>query len=304
MPWSQQMFLPPTLLLLVSSVLAQQATQLPLNQVFDSNVNASSNPSVFAIPSAQGALNLSVSLCTDQIPFPRFILTNDTSGGIPKLGDAGNSIFNITLDDGLGIWSGLATKGGFLAVYPGETLAGSVYPPWTFQIALSDSSMSRSFISHLLLISLSGPIHETLDALPLLGDTTSTQSLLFSEAFAPYTPSEPTYPNYTLPAVNSSYPDLPKSIPNFTLALLPTSSTSLLSKSACAIQVLNSSQNVIQSQPGVSTITRGPEGFRTQWIVEGLRASTNYTAFVVQDGTKISRPIFFQTKSCESISSS
>jgi len=132
-----------------------------------------------------------------------------------------------------------------------------------------------------------------------LGDTTSVQALLFSQAFAPYPGSEPTYPNYTLPDVNSSFPSLPSSIPNFTLALLTTSSAPFLFKSACAIQSLNSSENMVQSQLNTSTISRGEEGFRNQWMVEGLQASTNYTAFVLQDGTKVSQQIFFETKSSQ-----
>jgi len=152
---------------------------------------------------------------------------------------------------------------------------------WAFQVAISDSS----------------PLHGTLDGLPLLGDTTSSQALLFSEAFSPYTPTEPKYPNYTLPAVNASYPNLPATTPNFTLAILSTDASVPLSRSACAIQSLNTSENVIQSAPNVSIISRGPEGFRTQWIVGGLQASTNYTAFVIQDGAKVSNRILFETKS-------
>lgn len=137
------MLLPSSLLLLVSTVLGQQSTiQLSLNQVLDATVNASSTstPTVFSIPSSNGPLNISIALCTNQSPFPRFVLTNDTNNGTPKFGDTGKSIFNVTLDEGLGVWQGLAKNGGLLAAYPGDTSPGIVYPPWQIQVAVSDSS--------------------------------------------------------------------------------------------------------------------------------------------------------------------
>jgi calcium channel MID1 len=42
---------------------------------------------------------------------------------------------------------------------------------------------------------------------------------------------------------------------------------------------------------------RDQTGWRSQWLVGGLNPATNYTAFVVQDSTKISGPIYFLTKS-------
>lgn len=50
-----------------------------------------------------------------------------------------------------------------------------------------------------------------------------------------------------------------------------------------------------------SMVLRDEAGWRTQWIVRGLTASTNYTAFVVQEGTKVSGPIYFATKSGASV---
>jgi calcium channel MID1 len=134
------MLLPSSLLLLVSSVFGQQTIQLSFNQILDATVNASAPPTVFIIPSSVGALNISVSLCSSQLPPPQFILTNDTSGGVPKLGDNGKSIFNITLEEGLGIWGGFVNNGGLLAVYAGDTSLGVIYPPWEFQVGVSNSS--------------------------------------------------------------------------------------------------------------------------------------------------------------------
>ena len=133
--------LPSSLLLLLSTVLGQQTTQLSLDQLFDSSVNASSSPSVFNIPSSSSFLSLSVSLCTNQLPYPRFILSNDTSSGIPTLNDTGGTTFEIALEEGLGVWTGFVTKGGVLAVYPGNTSPGVVYPPWLFQVAVSDKGL-------------------------------------------------------------------------------------------------------------------------------------------------------------------
>lgn len=161
--------------------------------------------------------------------------------------------------------------------------------------------MSTSGLSCLVeLILVEGILHEVLeDEIPLLGDSTSTQGLLFSPAFEPYTLPESTYPNYTLPSINSTYPPPPSSSPNYTLALFPTSSVPssfTLSRSACAIREVDASQNIGQGQRNQSVISRGPEGFRNQWIVGGLNPSTNYTAYVVKDGGRLSQTAFFTSK--------
>lgn len=41
------------------------------------------------------------------------------------------------------------------------------------------------------------------------------------------------------------------------------------------------------------------DGWRFQWLIPGLSSETNYTAYVIQDGTKMSGPIYFVTKSGE-----
>ena len=41
------------------------------------------------------------------------------------------------------------------------------------------------------------PLHKVLNELPLFGDTTSSQALLFSPPFAEPSVPVPTYPNYT-----------------------------------------------------------------------------------------------------------
>ncbi len=45
----------------------------------------------------------------------------------------------MVLDGGMGIWSPALPKGGVISVFPGPLVAGVVYPPWSFQIGLSDS---------------------------------------------------------------------------------------------------------------------------------------------------------------------
>lgn len=51
-----------------------------------------------------------------------------------------------------------------------------------------------------------------------------------------------------------------------------------------------------------SLVMRDERGWMTQWIVSGLQASTNYTAFVIQDDTKVAGPIYFATKSGKHLS--
>ena len=135
-----------------------------------------------------------------------------------------------------------------------------------------------------------------LSQLPFLGDTTSNQALLFSPPFATPSISAPTYPNYTLPVASLAFTDTPPSSPpNYTLVLSPTSSSSLTSgpQTGCFL----SSQNNTGTIANQSLWLRDEEGWRTQWLLEGLSPSTNYTAYAIQDGTKVAGPIYFATKS-------
>jgi calcium channel MID1 len=138
------------------------------------------------------------------------------------------------------------------------------------------------------------PLHQHLDARPFLGDTTSNEALVFSPPFAPISPEQPSYPNYTLPPANLSLPSPPSS-PNFTLILAPTSSSLSVPQTGCRLSAIQSSGNELNQ----TLWLRDQTGWRSQWLIGGLNPATNYTAFVVQDSTKVSGPIYFLTKSGE-----
>lgn len=155
------------------------------------------------------------------------------------------------------------------------------------------------------------PLHNLLTSLPLLGDTTANQVLLFSPPFLSPTLEEPTYPNYSLPLANLTAPDSPTQFPNFTLLVGPTSSfpefnfttKAFVDGSPVTACSLVSRANLTintKSNPGSaqsSLVLRNSDGWRTQWFMGGLQPVTNYTAFVLQDDTKVSGPINFVTKS-------
>ena len=146
-------------------------------------------------------------------------------------------------------------------------------------------------------------MHEVLAALPLLGDTTSNQALLFSAPFAAADPTpEATFPNYTLPQASLSFPQPSNDhVSNFSIILAPTTPQSGnrkltdIPQTGCALNAL--------APANVGTVVnktlwlRDSDGWRNQWLVDGLESSTNYTAYVIQDNTKVSGPIYFTTKS-------
>ena len=79
----------------------------------------------------------------------------------------------------------------------------------------------------------------------------------------------------------------------------PVTACSLRNLAAASQNLTVDSENAI----GVvqeSLVYRDELGWRTQWIVRGLAASTNYTAFVIEDDVKVAGPIYFATKSGES----
>ncbi|THH16037.1 hypothetical protein EW146_g4535 [Bondarzewia mesenterica] len=137
-------------------------------------------------------------------------------------------------------------------------------------------------------------MHEHLSTLPFLGDTTSNQALIYSPAFSSPNITDPTYPNYALPAANLSFPTAPSSSPNFTLIFANSSqSISSLPQTACALRSMRRSGTVLEEQLWL----RDTDGWRTEWLLGGLSPSTNYTVYTIQDDTKISGPIYIATKS-------
>ncbi|KAG6809623.1 hypothetical protein H0H92_015501 [Tricholoma furcatifolium] len=266
--------LPEALWCLLSAALtaAQASATLSLNSNSAFSQSNTPNPPQFILPNAP-ILTISVALCSSTTSVPRFFVTNSSTTVTPT-SNGGTDVFEIQLTQGLGIWSGIFTHGGLLAI---EGL-GEV----SFQLGVSDED----------------PIHEILPSsdLPLLGDTTSNQALIFSPAFSEVDVYIPTFPNYTFPPANQSQPSLPSSSPNFTLILSPTSSSPSLTslpQTGCMLGSRNST-GVIANE---SLWLPNSNGWRTQWLVEGLTPSTNYTAYVIQNGTKVGGPIYFATKS-------
>ncbi|WVR05245.1 hypothetical protein IAU60_002257 [Kwoniella sp. DSM 27419] len=166
--------------------------------------------------------------------------------------------------------------------------------------------------------SADAPLRGLSPALPLLGDTTSTLALIFSPLLAPLTQPEPSYPNYTLPSpqlvfepfstISSSLSDNSSlATTNLTLLVVPTASSPTnegLDNSYCAAQLaVNSTHNLASSvvlqtssgNPEWSSVG-GQEGYRHHWVIGGLTAETNYTAWIVDDNGVMSGPIWFATK--------
>ncbi|KAF8888364.1 stretch-activated Ca2+-permeable channel component-domain-containing protein [Gymnopilus junonius] len=259
--------LPLPLLWLLSSSLAliEARTALSIDDITSLNTGSLPNPPSFSIPS-QGEdgspLSVTIALCSDASPSPRFFLSNVSNADSqpdPSSSSLGSSSREVVLTNGFGNWTAFFPNGGVLAVDVNG--ASNVQ----FDIGVSDGD----------------PIHEALEALPLLGDTTANQAILFSAPFSPL----PSIPVPTSALSNT----------NITLLITPTS------RGTAATNPLNSAC-FLSAKPSTGKIAnqtvwaRDTQGFRVQWLVEGLIPSTNYTAYVL-NGTKVSGPIYFATKS-------
>ncbi|KAI6131314.1 stretch-activated Ca2+-permeable channel component-domain-containing protein [Pisolithus thermaeus] len=237
-------------------VLAQAQQSLPLNSLSTFSGSSISNPATFGLP-ASSSLTVSVAICSSQASSERFFLTN------------GSDVFEIQLESGFGSWTGPSSNNASLLV---ESVGQS-----TFEVAVSDNDT----------------VHEILDALPLFGDSSANQAILFSPPFAFETTMDPTYPNYTLPSANSSLPEAPSS-PTFDLVFAPSSAQlTSLPQTGCSLANMSSAGSVELNDAWL----RGSGEWRSQWFVGGLSPGTNYTAYVIQDQVKVSGPIYFVTKS-------
>ncbi|KAG1734588.1 stretch-activated cation channel Mid1 [Suillus lakei] len=241
--------LPRHLWCLIHATLALSAQEsLTLNTLYSfSGASLSSDPT-FSLPQAQ-QLTVSVAICSTGTTSPAFFVSNNTAS------TSTTDTHEIPLQSGFGNWTGTALQGGSLVVQNiGQT---------SFQVATSTGAL----------------VHELLPALPLLGDTTNTQALIFSPPFSPIESSPSTYPNYTLSPANLSTPSP------------PSSSSRILS--SCGINSTSSSGSMLSNDLWL----RDNHGWRSQWLIDDLTPSTNYTAYVIQDQVKLSGPIYFTTKS-------
>ncbi|KAI0942463.1 hypothetical protein AcW1_003091 [Taiwanofungus camphoratus] len=271
------MRLPLTLLCLVQAwLVASQPAQLALNNLRSISGSTLSNPATFSLPVSTSPLSISVALCSAQSSYPpRFFVANDstTQPGPTELGQP--NVFEIPLENGLGSWTGRMDVIGILAIFNASQTS--------LEVGVSNN----------------GPIHEILDSLPLLGDTTSNQALLFSPPFSPPEVSTPTYPNYTLPPANLTFPAAPSSPPNFSMFVAPTTSSALASlpRTGCAMQAVQQSGFFYEPSAASEGLwLRDTNGWRWQWFINYLMPETNYTVYAVQNETKVAGPINFRTK--------
>lgn len=252
-------------------------TQLSLNSLHAFSA-ATLNPTMYTLPVSTNPLSISVALCSYATSNPpRFFVANDstTTPGPNTLGQP--NVYEIELNTtALGAWTGDMLNFGVLAIY------NATQSP--FEVGVSDN----------------GPIHQFLDTLPLLGDTTTNQVLLFSPPFSPPSISQPTYPNYTLPSANLTFPSEPSSPPDWALFIAPTSSPAFASlpRTGCAMRAAAGNVGFYKTSSNSEGLwLRDSDGWRWQWFINGLTPQTNYTVYGVTNGTQVSGPIYFVTKS-------
>ena len=241
-------------------------------------VSKFSSASTLTLPSHDGGVVITVAFCGNpQGTTPSIILTNSSTGTPTEENVGAQDVFEIPTEEGLGSWVGSISQGGRLAI----TNTGQT----TYEVGVSTDSGQ--------------PIHQYLGQGGLsFGDSTGSQAIFFSSPFESIQVTQRNFPNYTLPSAQAPFSvSQPSSTAQFNLTLLETSSASgLLTRSSCALRATNS-VGIVKNQ--TNWIREEAEGWRSKWVVEGLTAGTNYSVFVSQDGTKVSGPLYFTTKSGE-----
>ena len=250
---------------------AQQQQQLNLDAV-----STFSSASTLTLPSYAGDVVISIALCgSPGGTTPEAIFTNSSTGTPTEANVGTQDVFEISIEEGLGTWTGPIGQGGRLAITnTGQTL---------YEVGVSTDAKQA--------------LHQYLGQDRLLfGDSTGNQATFFSPPFESIATTPPQFPNYTLPAVQTPFSvSQPSSTPQFALTLVETDLASgLLQRSSCALRA-TSSNGTVKNQ--TSWIRNEVEGWRSKWLVEGLSPGTNYSAFVSWDGTKVSGPLYFTTKS-------
>jgi len=260
-----------SLILYVAETHQQQQQQLNID-----TVSTFSSASTLTLPSYAGDVAISIALCGNtEGTTPTFILTNSSAGTPTEANVGSQDVFEISIEEGLGTWTGPIGQGGRLAV----SNAGQT----KYEVGVSTDTTQ--------------PLHQYLGQSGLLfGDSTRNQAIFFSPPFESIEISQPIFPNYTLPSAQTQFSvSQPSSTPNFSLTLVETSSASELSwRSSCALAA-TSSKGTVKNQ--TNWIRNETEGWRSKWLVEDLSPGTNYSAFVSQGGSKVTGPLYFITKS-------
>ena len=264
--------LPLALLSLILYVADTRQQQLNLDAV-----STFSSAATLTLPSYNGDVAISFALCGNlDGATPRVIFTNSSTGTPTDVNIGTQDVYEILVEEGVGNWTGSISQGGRLGITDtGQT---------QYEVGVSTNPEQA--------------LHQYLGQTGLFfGDSTGSQAILFSPPFdwsvGIY---QPFFPNYTLPSAQTPFlASQPSSTPQFALTLVETSSASgLLQRSSCALRATNST-GTVKNQ--TNWIRDGFEGWRSKWLVEGLTPGTNYSAFVSQDGIKVSGPLYFTTKS-------
>lgn len=281
------------------------------------NLQPSSSPMLYILPPSAPSITVSVALCSVNTPLPRVFVNNSTTPG-PTVGPGDPQTYEITFEDGVGVWTGEAPTGATIAAYVGDgATATSV---WQFEIGVQEGDgtwkhlpITKSRVSNYLSLRLpalskrvvypcrADPPHDFDTNLPILSDTASTQAIVYTPTFQNITIAPPSYPNYTLPSLNP-FADLPPPnyLPPSSIVILntPTQLSSLpYFRSSCALRALQGASAFNASQTNV--IRSGQTGWQTEFFVpSGLAPSTNYTVWMTQ-GPKVSGPIYMRTKSAQ-----
>lgn len=263
------------LLLICLRGISGQRPTLPLDEI----TTTTSSSISYSIPGNNHTpLSLTFALCSSSGNTPRVSISN--TGNDDHQPDTDHDSHEVIFGHGLATFSSHFTLGGILTIDNPSGLS--------LEIGLSSSS----------------PIHQTNLHLPVLGDTTSSQAILFSYPVVPFSikypfnPSVPSFPNYTFPAANMSQPPLPQDATqnNISLIILPTSSSSDIPQTGCYL----SSQSSAGTPMSPTLWARDSSGFSFQYFISDLSPQTNYTAFLISSTPTVrstSGPIYFTTKS-------
>ncbi|WVW83117.1 hypothetical protein I302_105135 [Kwoniella bestiolae CBS 10118] len=238
-------------------------------------------------------------------------------GGYNRRNNKNGNTWNVVMDRGFGNWTMNNTLGDMASV---NVLFG-------LGLENDGETLDEIDVQGGVIVQMSasgdGPLNSISSSVPFLGDTTSSQALIFSPLLYASESIQPTYPNYTLPPAQlplNPFPtdDLSPSslIPgntslsnNLTLYIVPTNSDSSptingLEYSTCAISLAVNATGFLaekaivrsNDEPEWSNVD-DQEGYRHYWAVGGLSAGTNYTTWIRDDRGVWAGPVWFTTKS-------
>lgn len=124
--------------LLALPAAGQVGTLLGIPSLNSFSLQSTSSPQIFSLPPSGPPITVSVALCTDAQPLPRFFVS--ATSGPNQIGPNDPNSAEIHFNNGVGWWTGEVQSGATIAGFVGNGVSTSLSAQWQFEIGVQEGN--------------------------------------------------------------------------------------------------------------------------------------------------------------------